>query len=310
MRIAVFGAGGAGGFFGGKLAAAGEAVTFIARGDHLKAIVADGLRLETSSGEFVVRPEGATDDPAAVGPVDVVLVAVKAWQVEEAAKAIRPMIGPQTCIVPMQNGVEARGQLARALGEDHVLGGLCGTLSWVTGPGRIRNLGATNFIRFGEIDNRRSDRVERLLHAFERTDVTVEVPADIEKAVWDKFILITSFGGIGTVTRAPIGVVRTMPETRRMLEDCAAEVVALGRARGVALAETAVADTLRYIDKFAPEGTTSMQRDIMEGRWSELDSWNGAVVRLGRESGVPTPVNNFIYTALLPQERANRSRKS
>jgi 2-dehydropantoate 2-reductase len=187
-----------------------------------------------------------------------------------------------------------------------VLGGLCGTLSWITAPGRIRNIGATNFIRFGEIDNRRTERVERLRQAFERTGLTVEVPADIEKAVWDKFILISSFGGVGTVTRAPIGVVRTMPETRQMLQECAAEVVAVARARHVALAETAVADTMAYLDKFAHEGTTSMQRDISTGRKSELEAWNGAVVRLGREAGVPTPLNAFIYRTLLPLERRAR----
>ena len=219
MRVAVFGTGGAGGYFGAKLAAAGESVTFIARGEHLRAIVADGLRVETPAGELIIRPDGATDDPAAVGPVDVVLIGVKAWQVAEAAEAVRPLIGPATCVVPLQNGVEARGQLTRVLGEAHVLGGLCGTLSWITAPGRIRNIGAINVIRFGEIDNRRSERVERLRRAFEGTGVTVEVPADIEKAIWDKFVLISSFGGVGTITRAPIGVVRTMPETRRLLQD-------------------------------------------------------------------------------------------
>jgi 2-dehydropantoate 2-reductase len=306
MRVAVYGTGGAGGFFGGKLAAAGEMVSFIARGEHLKAIKSDGLRIETPQGELHIRPEGATDDPAAVGPVDVVLVAVKAWQVEGAGEAIRPMIGPETFVVPLQNGVEARGQLAGVLGEAHVVGGLCGTLSWIVEPGRIRNIGATNFIRFGEIDHRRSDRVERLRQAFARTSVTVEVPADIEKAVWDKFVLISSFGGVGTIARAPIGVVRTMPETRQLLQDCAAEVVAVARARNVALAETAVADTMAFLDRFAPEGTTSMQRDIGQGRRSELEAWNGAVVRLGREAGVPTPLNAFIYHALLPLERRAR----
>lgn len=306
MRVAVFGTGGAGGYFGGKLAAAGELVTFIARGDHLRAIVSDGLRIETPDGELLIRPDGATDDPASVGPVDVVLLGVKAWHIEEAAEAVRPMVGPATVVVPMQNGVEARQQLAAVLGEANVIGGLCGTLSRITAPGRIRNIGSTNFIRFGEVDNRKSDRVERLRQAFERTGVTVEVPDDIEKALWDKFLLITSFGGVGSVARAPIGVVRTMPETRQLLWDCVAEVVAVARARKVALADTAIADTMAFLDKFAPEGTTSMQRDITEGRKSELEAWNGAVVRLGREAGVPTPLNAFIYHALLPLDRRAR----
>jgi 2-dehydropantoate 2-reductase len=306
MRVAVFGTGGVGGFFGGKLAAAGESVTFIARGDHLRAIVSDGLRIDTPDGELLIRPDGATDDPVSVGPVDVVLVGVKAWQLEEAAKAVRPMVGPATMVVPLQNGVEARQQLATMLGEARVISGLCGTFSWITGPGRIRNIGSINLIRFGEIDNRKSNRVEKLEQAFERSGVTVEVPNDIEKALWDKFLLITSFGGIGAVTRAPIGVIRTVPETRQLLRDCVAEVVAVARARKVALADTAVADTMAFLDKFAPEGTTSMQRDITQGRKSELEAWNGAVVRLGREAGVPTPLNAFIYHALLPLERRAR----
>jgi 2-dehydropantoate 2-reductase len=306
MRVAVFGTGGAGGFFGAKLALAGEAVTFLARGDHLRAIRAKGLTVETPAGELIVRPAAASDSPAEVGPVDLVLVGVKAWQVEEAAGALRPMVGPATSVVPLQNGVEARGQLARVLGESHVLAGLCGTLGWIAAPGLIRSILPTNFIRFGEIDNRRSDRVEFLRQAFERAGVIADVPAHIEKAIWEKFVLVTSFGGLGALTRAPIGVVRTMPETRRLLEACTSEVVAVARARNVPLAGTAVADTLAIHDGFPPEGTFSLQRDIMQGRRSELDAWNGAVVRLGRESGVPTPLNAFIYDALLPLERRAR----
>jgi 2-dehydropantoate 2-reductase len=161
MRVAIYGTGGAGGYFGAHLARSGEDVTFVARGQHLRAIQAHGLCVETPAGEIVIHPAKAADDPMQVGPVDVIFVGVKAWQVEEAARNMQPMVGPQTLVVPLQNGVEAPSQLVAVLGPEHVLGGLCGTISWVVAPGRIRNIGAANFIKFGELDNRRSERGER-----------------------------------------------------------------------------------------------------------------------------------------------------
>jgi 2-dehydropantoate 2-reductase len=162
MRIAIFGTGGAGGYFGAQLARSGEDVVFIARGRHLEAIRSHGLRVDAPGGEFVVRPSQATDDPAQVGPVDVVIVGVKAWQVSDAARAMRPLIGPETFVVPLQNGVDAAAQLVAELGAEHVLGGLCGTLSWLTAPGRIRSIGGRNFVNLGELDDRPSERAERL----------------------------------------------------------------------------------------------------------------------------------------------------
>jgi 2-dehydropantoate 2-reductase len=302
MRIVIFGTGGAGGYFGAQLALAGENVIFIARGEHLNAIRTNGLHLETPEGEAVIHPADVTDDPAQVADADVVLLGVKAWQVTEAAQAMQPMIGPGTFVVPLQNGVEAASQLAAVLGAEHVLGGLCGTLSWVAGPGRIRSAGGHNFIKFGELDNRRSERVERLYRAFTQAGVVVEAPSDILKSLWEKLLLVTSLGGVGAITRAPIGVTRTMPETRRLLEECMQEVLAVARARQVAVADTAVANSMKVIDTTPANGTTSLQRDIVDGKPSELDYWNGAVVRLGREVHVSTPVHEYIYNCLLPQE--------
>ena len=173
MRLAIYGTGGAGGYFGAQLARAGEDVTSVARGDHLKAIQAHGLRVETLAGEIVIQPAKATDDPAQVAPVDVTLLGVKAWQVEEVAKKLRPMIGPETFVVPLQNGVEAASQLAAILGAEHVLGGLCGTFSWVVCPGRIRSISSTTFIKFGELDNRRTERAELLRQSFDKTSVAL-----------------------------------------------------------------------------------------------------------------------------------------
>jgi len=308
MRIAIFGTGGAGGYFGAQLAHAGEDVVFIARGPHLQAIRTTGLRLDTPAGEIVIQPARATDDPAQAGQVDVVLLGVKAWQVTEAAEALRPMIGPETIVVPLQNGVEAPSQLAAQLGARHALAGLCGIFSWVTAPGRIRSIGASHFIKFGELDNRPSERTELLRRVFERASVQVEIPADIHKALWDKFLLVVSFGGMGALTRAPIGVIRTIPETRRLLQCCMQEVNAVAEARRVALAASVVADTMAFLDSLAENATTSLQRDIIDGKPSELEAWNGAVVRLAREAGVAVPTHEAVYYCLLPQELRARGR--
>ncbi|HSD72453.1 MAG TPA: 2-dehydropantoate 2-reductase [Thermoanaerobaculia bacterium] len=308
MRVAVFGTGGAGGYFGAKLARSGEEVVFIARGKHLEAIRAHGLVVESAGGEVVVRPAQATDDPVQVGPVDVVLVGVKAWQVPGAGASMRPLIGPQTFVVPLQNGVEAPAQLAAAVGEDHVVGGLCGTLSWVAGPGRIRTVGKMHFVKFAELDNRSSERTARLREAFERAGVNAEIPADIHLALWEKFLFVVSFGGVGSVTRAPVGIIRSIPETRGMLERCMHEILAVGQARGVALGENAVGRSMALVDSLDPSGTTSLQRDLADGKPSELEAWNGAVVRLGREAGVATPTHEFIYQSLLPAELRARGK--
>ena len=306
MRIGVFGVGGVGGYFGARLARAGEEVVFIARGAHLAAIRDRGLIVETSADRFEVHPAMATDDPAAAGPVDVVLLVVKAWQVPDAARALAPMLGPRTFVVPMQNGVEAARQLVDVLGAERVLGGLCGTISFVAGPGHIRSVGETNFVRFGELDNRPSERAERLRDAFARAGVKAEIPADIHVALWEKFVFVVSVGGLGAVTRAPIGVLRAQPETRRLLEDSMREIAAVAHARRIPLTDDTVERTMAFADRLAPSGTASLQRDIVDGKPSELEAWNGAVVRLGREAGVSTPLHAFIYHCLLPLERRAR----
>jgi 2-dehydropantoate 2-reductase len=302
MRIAVFGTGAVGGYFGGRLAQAGEEVVFIARGKQLQALRDQGLRVDSLRGDFVLPSVQATDDPVQVGVVDVVIVGVKAWQVPEAARACRPLIGPDTFVVPLQNGVEAPDQLAAVLGAEHVLGGLCRIVSFVVAPGHVRHAGMEPYVALGELDNRSSKRAERLRAAFERAGVTAEIPPDIRVALWQKFLFIASFSGVGAVTRAPAGVLRARPETRRMLQQAMQEVLAVAAAREMALPEGTIGQTMALVDKLPPGGTASMQRDIMEGRPSELESQNGAVVRLGREVEVTTPLHAFIYHSLLPME--------
>ena len=307
MRFAVYGTGGVGGYFGGRLARAGEDVTFIARGAHLDAIRADGLRVGSVHGDFTIADAKATDTPGEVGPVDAVLVAVKAWQVPEIAPSIKPLIGPDTCVVPLQNGVEAAPQLVEALGPEHVVGGLCRVVALIEGPGRVRHNGGDDYVGIAELDNRPSARVEAVRAALADAGLKAETPPDIHAALWAKFLFICAWGGVGAVTRSPVGVTRSTPLTRAMLERAMTETCDVARARGVGLPDTAVATGMAAIDRQPEGGEASMQRDIQEGRPSELESQNGAVVRLGLEAGVPTPTHDFIYGALLPQERRARA---
>lgn len=307
MRIAIFGTGGAGGYFGAHLAQAGEDVVFIARGEHLRAIREKGLRLEKAVGEIVVADAQATDDPAQAGTVAAVLVGVKAWQVAEAARDMRPMLTPQTFVVPLQNGVEAAAQLATVLGANHVLGGLCGTISWIAAPGHIRSLGTTHFIKFGELDDQPSERTGQLRKAFERAGVKVEVPSNIQAALWEKFLFGAPYGGVGAVTRAPVGVIRSLPQTRRMLEQGMEEILEVAGALHIPLADGIVERSMALLDSLDPSSTTSLQRDILAGKPSELEAWSGAVVRLGHKAGVSTPLHEFIYHSLLPSEMEARA---
>ncbi len=312
MNVAIVGAGGVGGYFGGRLAQAGEDVVFIARGEHLRAMQKNGLRVDSINGDFRVDPVSATDDPSTVGEVDYILVVVKSWQLPDAIETMRPMVGEKTTIVPLLNGVEAPDQLSGVFGAERVLGGLCSMISMVAGPGHISHVGAHPMITFGERNHRRSERVERLQNAFSRAEgVQVTIPGDIHVAMWDKFLLIAPWGGFGALTRAPIGVIRSLPETRTLLEQAMEEIYLLARARKVSTERESINRAMAFLDALPEEATASMQRDILGGRPSELDAQNGAVVRLGKEAAVATPVNGMIYSSLLPQEmQARRQRTS
>ena len=309
MRIAVVGVGGVGGYFGGRLAQAGADVIFIARGDNLAALREQGLRIESIIGDAFVAPVQATDDPAQAGPVDMVLVAAKTWQLDEAIDLMRPLIGPETGVVPLLNGVEASDRLAAALGESHALNGICYIFVARVAPGVVRHSGIHPLIIFGERDNRRTARVEALREWLERAGVRVTVPPDIDVEVWRKFVFGATTSGLGAVTRAPMGLLRELPETRPLFIQGMREIVAVAQACGVALGEEAVTAALAQLDALPYETTASMQRDIMAGRPSELEAQNGAVARLGAAAGVPTPLHTFIYATLLPQELMARNRR-
>lgn len=307
MRVAVFGTGAVGGYFGARLAQAGHDVVFVARGEHLSEIRESGLKVDSLAGDFVVQPAEATDTVSDVGVVDFVLVGVKAWQVKEAASQMQSMIGPDTAVIPLQNGVDAVADLSATLGEAHVVGGLCRIIALLVKPGHLRHAGADPAIVFGELDGRVSDRLQRLKGMFDQAQgVSAEIVADIDVELWKKFMLIVGWSGLGAVTRAPVGIFRSHPETRKLLCQVLEEVRDVAVARNIAMPSDCVDASLNFFDSLPEDGTASMQRDIIAGVRSELDQQNGAVVRLGQAVGVATPANEFILQSLLPMERRAR----
>ena len=307
MRIAVMGSGGVGGYFGGLLAAAGEDVTFIARGEHLAALRSGGLRIESVHGDFSVVPARATDNPAEVGRVDLVLLATKTYQLDEATRSLGPLFGPGTAVVPLLNGVDASDRLAAILGPEPVLGGLCYVGSYIAAPGVIKQVSAFRRVIVGEMDGQLTRRVEAIVAALARAGAVAEASSDIRQALWTKFTFIAPFSGIGAVARAPAGEITGCSETRALLARAMREVEAVARARGVSLDPNVVPTTMAFCDAMAPAQTASMQRDILDGKPSELESIVGVMVRLGEELAVPVPAFQFFYAALLPQEKRART---
>ncbi len=306
-RIAVVGAGGVGGFFGGKLAAAGVDTTFVVRGRTLEALRTRGLLVESIDGNFAVEHVNATDRPNEA--VDAVLMTVKAWQIPEAAARIKPIVREDTIVVPLENGIDGPEQLASVLDRRNVAGGLCAIISFVVEPGVIKHAGGSPFIMFGELDNRVTPRAERLRDVLRGAGIKADIAEDIRKSMWSKFMFIAPMSGIGAVTRVPAGIWRSTPEARNLAQRATEEVVALAASEGVKLDDDAVTRTMQRFDALPPDATASLQRDVISGRPSELEAQLGAAVRLGRKSGVPTPVLETIYYALLPQERIARGER-
>jgi len=307
VRFAIIGVGGVGGYVGARLVEAGHEVLLVARGAHRAAIAEAGLHLHSPLGNVRIHPARVTDDPSGSDPVDCVILAVKAWQVTEAARTAAPLLGPGATALTLQNGVEAPARAASVLGRERVLGGVAKIISFVASPGHIEDAGVPPSLIIGELGGGTSSRVEALKAAFDGArGLEVSVSSDIERALWEKYIFIASWAGVGAVTRAPLGVVRRVPETRRLIEGAAEELERVARARGVRLDAGAAQAVLAFIDRLPPDGTASLQRDIAAGRPSELDDLTGAAVRLGAEASVPTPLNAFLLGALAPLEQRAR----
>ena len=300
MRIAVIGTGGVGGAFGAALAQAGGDVTFVARGAHLAAMREHGLRIEGDRGNILIHPVQATDDPSTIGPVDIVLFCVKLWDVETAGAAILPLIGPDTAVIPLQNGIDAPDRLAPIIGRGALMGGTVGVSATIGEPGLIRQTGTVMMMRFGEFDGSASARGQRFLELARKGGFNVAMTDTIDTAIWLKFILLTAMSGITAITRLPIGKLRDDPDVMGLFESVMRETDAVGRAHGVKLAEGAVEERLGHVRATPPGVMASMGHDLLRGNRLELPWLAGKVVALGRQYGVPTPVNATIFAALKP----------
>jgi 2-dehydropantoate 2-reductase len=300
MRIAVIGAGGVGGVFGADLAKAGADVTFVARGAHLAAMRERGLRVEGGRGETLLRPAQATDDPASIGPVDLVLFCVKLWDVESAGAAIRPLVGAETGVIPLQNGIDASARLSPILGKRAVMGGVAQVSATIAEPGVIRQTGAMQRLVFGELDGNRSPRAERFLALCQKAGFEATLTGNIERALWEKFVLLVAMSSITGVTRLPGGKLRDDADLWGLYATVMGEVVAVGRARGVDLAPDLADKLLAAVKSFPATGMASMAVDLIRGNRIELPWLAGKAVELGREQGVPTPATATLYAALKP----------
>ncbi len=299
MRIAMVGTGGVGGFFGGRLAAAGADVSFIARGAHLAALRQKGLTILSPRGDVHLPRVQATDDPRAIGPVDVAFFTVKLYDSEAALPLLPPLIGPDTAVISLQNGVDGADLLARAVGPDHVAGGTCYVAAVVAEPGVIRHTAMEQLV-FGELDGTRSPRLERLLAACRPAAFTTVLSDDVNVDVWTKFVRLTVFSGMTAAARCPIGKVAGDPELLAMALAAFAEGAAVAARRGVAIPQQIVDAAGATLAALPPETKSSMLEDLERGRRLELPWLSGAVVRLGRELGVDTPTHRFIAAVLAP----------
>jgi 2-dehydropantoate 2-reductase len=299
MRFGIMATGGVGGYFGGMLSRAGEEVRFIARGHHLNAIRGHGLRIESVvPGDFTVKNVFASDDPAEAGPCDVILYCVKTVANDSVIPDIAPMVGPETVIINLQNGVDNEERLAAAYGEDRVMGGAVYIFTAVEGPGHIRQIGGPRRIVFGELKGGNSPRGEKILARMKAAELNAELSEDIQVELWTKFIFICAISGMTALTRSPIGEIMEYPGTKRMTREVMREVYQVGRAKGVHLPENADEDRFRFIDEQNPASKGSLCHDLEAGRRLEIDTLSGAVSRIGREVGVPTPLNDYIYDTL------------
>ena len=308
MKIAVMGSGGVGGFFGGRLAHAGSDVTFVARGAHLEAMRRDGLLIENpTQGDIRVPVVKVTDDPATIGPVDLVIIAVKLWDTEAAARAVKPIVGGETAVLSLQNGVIKDDILRRFFGAQAVMGGVGYVATHIARPGVIRQTGALQRLVIGEYDGRRSQRAEALLAALLRAGIQAEISDDIRRTLWEKYTFLVGLSGTTATMRTTMGPIRGNPRTRAFLHDLMKETVAVGRAHGVALPEDYAEERLRFADTVPADMTSSLFHDLDRGNRLEVEWLSGGVVQLGREAGVPTPANRAVWDILALHAQGRRA---
>jgi 2-dehydropantoate 2-reductase len=304
MKIAVVGTGGLGGYFGGRLAFAGEDVHFLARGAHLAALQAQGLRVESVLGDFALAAHHtqATADPRAIGPSDIVLFTVKSYDTESAAREILPsLVGPDTAVISLQNGIDNEEKLAAAIGPGHVVGGAAYIFAGIAGPGLIRHTGGPARLVLGELDDRPSPRLERFRGACQRAGIAAEITTDVQVALWTKYTFICAVAGLTAAIRRPIGIIRETPAAWQLFRDVLEEAVSLGRAEGVALPEDLVDRHVAAAQGLAPGLYSSLHDDLVAGRPIELEATLGELVRRAKRAGVDAPASSTLYAVINAQ---------
>lgn len=307
MNIVIYGAGGVGGYFGARLAQAGNNVTFIARGKHLEAIQKNGLQLKSINGDYLVKPAKATANILKVNTIDLIIVAVKTWQLAQVAEKIKPVLGKNTMVISLLNGVENHEVLSAILGNENVLGGLCKVVSKVEDYGVINHFAYNPTIVFGELNKQKTARALQLEKIFKAAEIETVLTTDILIEIWTKFLFISTISAIGALTRATLGEMIALPEIKKLMFKTAEEIVAVAKAKGINLPNNSIEEQFKLIESLPYATTASLQRDMMEGKPSELEAQNGTIVKLGKKLEVLTPVNSFIYNCLLPQENRARS---
>jgi 2-dehydropantoate 2-reductase len=307
MRIVVFGAGGVGGYFGGRLAASGADVTFVARGAQLDAMRQRGLRIESPLGSVQLPRVNVTDDPAKIGPADVVLFTVKLYQTDAAVQLLPPLIGPKTLVLSVQNGVDAAAVLTRVVGREHVAGGTAYVSAVVSEPGVVRHT-AMNRMIFGPLDGKPSPLLEDLLRACRHAGIDTTLSENVVMDIWAKFARLTVFSGMTAVTRCPIGPLRDDLALAEMMRGALRESITVAHASGIHLSDAIVDEVQVATAALPPNAKSSMLEDLERGRPLELPWLSGAVVRIGQERGVDTPIHRFITTVLTPHVHGHQQR--
>ncbi len=308
MKILVYGTGGVGGYYGISLEEAGHDVTFLARGKHLETMQKDGLKLKSIDGDYTIDKPIVTDNVDSLSSdFDLILLGVKSWQVTEAVKVIKPILNDKTVILPLQNGVNNIEDLLEIIDSKHVLAGFCKIYAKIEGYGVINHFGHPPELQFGELDNTLSERVKWMKSEFEKARFKTTVPKDIIANIWKKFMFICTVSGLGALTRVSIGRMYEHEATRKLLQVEVQEIYDIALAKGVNFPEDMVEQTMKFISKQPYESTASTQRDIMAGRPSELDNFNGYIVRAGKQLGIATPTHEFVYSCLLPLEQIARN---
>jgi 2-dehydropantoate 2-reductase len=308
MKIVIIGAGGVGGYFGSKLSLAGYNTTFIARGETLEKIRENGLQVKSIFGDFHVYPH-VTDNYEVIKEAELILLCVKSWQIEAIARKIKPLLPANATVLPLQNGADNTDRLSSILAPAQIIAGLCRIVSKIESPGVIDHFGYEPEILFGEIDNTQSQRVKTIHKVFSKAGFKNKISQDIQRDIWLKFLFIASISAMGALTRSVLGLMREDAFIRNKLIQTAEEIVSVGKARGIDIHESDIKASFSIIDKIDFDTTMSLQRDMMEGKPSELENFNGYIVHQGDKLGIDTPVNDFIYYSLRLMEKKVRSVK-